>query len=106
MCTALVVLFVLEKSQRPEALPGLPLLRRLRRLDPIGTVLLSASLACLLLALQFLSTSVPATDARVWGCLLGIGILAASFVGLQIHSDERQVLASLPAPLSRPLRPG
>jgi hypothetical protein len=81
-----MIFFILDRTEKPEL--KMPLLQRLGRLDPAGSVLLAASLVCLFLALQFLASAIPASDARVYGCLIGCGILAVVFVGVQIHGGE------------------
>ena len=81
-----MIFFILDRTKRAEY--EWPLLRRLRRLDPAGAILLAASLICLFLALQYLSSAIPASNARVYGCLIGCGILAVAFVGMQIYGAE------------------
>ena len=81
-----MIFFILDRTKRTEH--EMPLLRRLRKLDPAGSVLLAASLVCLFLALQYLSSAIPASNARVYGCLIGFGILVVAFVGMQIYGAE------------------
>lgn len=65
--------------------------QKVARLDIPGAVLLAAALACLLLALQWGGTTHAWSNSRVWGCLLGFGLLSLAFALLQVKLGDRQV---------------
>ncbi len=64
---------------------------KLASLDPISAALLLASLTCLVLGLQWGGVSLPWTDSRVWGTILGFGLMLAVFVVRQIRLKEKYV---------------
>ena len=61
------------------------------KLDPLGICLLLAAFICLLLALDLGGITYPWSDSRVWGCLLGFGLLISAFTWLQVYGDYRFV---------------
>ncbi|GJC92754.1 MFS transporter [Colletotrichum higginsianum] len=66
-----------------------PFVKKVRRMDPLGTALLIPALVSLLLALQWGGTEYPWSDGRVWGCLVCSGVLAALFVAsLWVNGDD------------------
>ena len=48
---------------------------------------------CLLLALQWGGTTYKWSNSKVWGCLLGFGLLIITFTGIQFWKGD---LATLP----------
>ncbi len=79
--SAVVVFFVVERKPSPQE--HLPLLEKLVRLDLAGSVLLTGSLVCLFLALEWGGTVLAWSAPTVWGCLLGFGLIAVIFVFYQ-----------------------
>lgn len=57
-------------------------------------------MTCLVLALQWGGTVYPWSNSRVWGLLLGFGLLTILFVGLQIRGKEEYVHTFLLLPHS------
>ncbi|KAF5688336.1 major facilitator superfamily transporter [Fusarium denticulatum] len=53
-----------------------------------SAVILAGALICLFLALQWGGTKHPWSDSRVWGCLIGFGLLLTLFVYIQIRQGE------------------
>ncbi|KAJ4258183.1 hypothetical protein NW762_008329 [Fusarium torreyae] len=53
-----------------------------------SSLVLSGTLVCLFLALQWGGSVYPWSDSRVWGCLLGFGLLLILFVVIQIRQKE------------------
>ncbi len=51
------------------------------------------AIVCLLLALQWGGTTYPWSNSKVWGCLLGFGLLMTVFTGIQLWKGD---LATLP----------
>lgn len=62
---------------------------KLVRLDPIGAILLTSSLICLFLALQWGGNQLPWSSPKVWGCLICSGLLAILFIVLQAIREEK-----------------
>ncbi|TLS25063.1 hypothetical protein PpBr36_07874 [Pyricularia pennisetigena] len=88
-------------AQHPES--TLPLPQKLLRLDPLGTLFLSAATASLLLALQWGGTSHYWTDKPVWGSLAAAGLLFSAFAVAQRY-PHHPAAASLPPSLLRSSR--
>ncbi|KAH7064488.1 putative efflux pump antibiotic resistance protein [Paraphoma chrysanthemicola] len=68
--------------------PKEPLLRRIDRFDPIGTVLLIPAVICLLLALQWGGVKYPWNSGRVIALFVVGGLLLLGFVGVQQWKQE------------------
>ena len=77
------------KSPPPPAKAGLSRLQKLRQLDIPGATLLISAITYLLLALQWGGTVYPWSDAKVFGCLIGFGVIIIAFFALQIKDKER-----------------
>lgn len=73
------VAFALEVIPPPAQTLSSILPQKLARLNISGAVLLAAALACLLLALQWGGTTYAWSYSRVWGGLLGFGLLSSAF---------------------------
>ncbi|UPK91030.1 hypothetical protein LCI18_001965 [Fusarium solani-melongenae] len=65
-----------------------PLKQKLLGLGLKSAVVLTATLVCLFLALQWGGTVYPWRDSRVWGCLLGFGFLLILFSYIQVRQKE------------------
>lgn len=65
---------------------------RIKEIDLLGALFLICSIVCLLLALQWGGTTYPWHNSKVWGCLLGFGLLIIIFIGLQVHQGDRATL--------------
>ncbi|KAK2473961.1 hypothetical protein H9L39_13921 [Fusarium oxysporum f. sp. albedinis] len=57
-----------------------------------SAVILAGALVCLFLALQWGGTKHPWSDSRVWGCLVGFGLLLTLFVYIQIRQGEAALI--------------
>ena len=87
---ALVIVAIFLKPPTPPKIAlSLSSREKLARLDIGGILLLTAALVCLLLALMWGGTVFPWSDSRVWGCLLGTGLLITAFVALQFALQDR-----------------
>lgn len=84
---AVIVLYILDR--KPSRHKDLPILEKLVRLDPLGASLLTSSLTCLFLALQWGGNQLPWSSPKVWGCLLGFGVLTILFIVLQAIRGEK-----------------
>ncbi|KAI5263785.1 putative major facilitator superfamily transporter [Aureobasidium subglaciale] len=73
---------------------------KVKQIDILGAFLLICAIVCLLLALQWGGTTYPWSNSKVWGCLLGFGLLISVFIALQatlpprILVKQRTVLVS------------
>lgn len=72
----------------PVADAHLSILQKLAKSGFGGAVILIAMTTCLVLALQWGGSVHPWSDSRVWGLLLGFGLLAAFFIAMQIRQKE------------------
>ncbi|THZ77797.1 putative major facilitator superfamily transporter [Aureobasidium pullulans] len=65
---------------------------KIRQIDLLGAFLLICAIVCLLLALQWGGTTYPWSNSKVWGCLLGFGLIISIFIALQIKLGDRATL--------------
>ncbi|KAK4551814.1 hypothetical protein LTR86_010900 [Recurvomyces mirabilis] len=65
---------------------------KIKQIDLLGAFFLICAIVCLLLALQWGGSLYPWQDSRVWGCLLGFGLILAVFLGLQFWLQERATI--------------
>lgn len=94
--SALCLVFTYVGFQEPaREHTNITLKEKLLSLDPIGTCLILASMTCLVLALQWGGAVLPWNDSRVWGTLLGFGLLLILFLFLQVRQNERYHWKSL-----------
>ena len=63
--------------------------QKLVEMDLPGTTLFVSSMTSLFLALQWGGTDYPWSNSKVWGLILGSGLLFAAFIALQIYLGER-----------------
>ncbi|WQF80414.1 Putative major facilitator superfamily, MFS transporter superfamily [Colletotrichum destructivum] len=83
----LLVWFALRKPP-PAVQGGLPWLQKIRQIDIPGAILLLGATSCLNLALQWGGIVYPWSNANVFGCLIGFGLLLATFLYLQVRGKE------------------
>ncbi|OBR12567.1 MFS transporter [Colletotrichum higginsianum IMI 349063] len=83
----LLVWFALRKPP-PAVQGGLPWLQKIRQVDIPGAILLLGATSCLNLALQWGGIVYPWSNANVFGCLIGFGLLLATFLYLQVRGKE------------------
>ncbi|KAF7916838.1 uncharacterized protein EAE98_010560 [Botrytis deweyae] len=88
---ALVAVFLKIKSIEKTA-RNLPLAIKLKRMDPIGIIIVIASVCCLFLALQFGGVSSPWKSSRVIGLFTGFGLLLIAFGILQWKLGENATI--------------
>jgi MFS family permease len=70
----------------------LPVRERVKNIDIVGAVFLICAIVCLLLCLQWGGFSYAWSDSRVWGTLLGFGLLISVFVGIQLRQKNRATI--------------
>lgn len=71
---------------------GLTTKEKILEIDLVGAVFLICAIVCLLLALQWGGSKYPWHDSKVWGCLLGFGLLIALFIAQQFRRGERATI--------------
>jgi MFS family permease len=84
--SVLLTHFAIKEPEREST--KAPLLEKLAKLDPVGTLVLMGSVVCLILALQWGGITMPWSDSRVWGCLLGFVLTLALFIWYQVKRKE------------------
>ncbi|KAL3420899.1 major facilitator superfamily transporter [Phlyctema vagabunda] len=65
---------------------------KILEIDLLGALFLICAIVCLLLALQWGGTTYPWSNSKVWGCLLGFGLLIIVFIGQQFRRGERATI--------------
>jgi MFS family permease len=65
---------------------------KILEIDLVGAAFLICGIVCLLLALQWGGTTYPWHDSKVWGCLLGFGLLIIIFIAQQFRRGERATI--------------
>lgn len=87
---ALLTVFFFFKN--PERKHGdMTFKEKIKQVDLLGAFFLICAIVCLLLALQWGGSLYPWHDSRVWGCLLGFGLLISIFIALQFRLGDRYV---------------
>lgn len=66
--------------------------QKILEIDLLGAFFLICSIVCLLLALQWGGTTYPWKDSKVWGCLLGFGLMIIIFVAQQFRRGDRATI--------------
>ena len=85
----IIIATVLEPPPATKLAQSLSLKQKIARLDILGASLLVAAFVCLLIALQWGGTTYEWSNSKVWGCLLGFGLLILAFIVLQFHLKDR-----------------
>ena len=83
----LTVFFFFKNPERPHT--GLTFKEKIKQIDLGGAFLLICGIVCLLLALQWGGTTYPWHDSKVWGCILGFGLIIGCFIALQFKLGPR-----------------
>ncbi|KAF2002924.1 MFS general substrate transporter [Amniculicola lignicola CBS 123094] len=65
---------------------------RIKELDLPGAVFLICAIVCLLLALQWGGQTYPWRSSKVWGTLLGFGLLIPIFICIQFYQKDRATI--------------
>lgn len=86
-----VIAIFLKPPPRSHLASSLSPMQKVARIDFGGAFLLIAAFVCLLLALQWGGTTYAWSDSRVWGCLLGFGLIVLAFAALQIQLKHRSI---------------
>ncbi len=86
---AIIIAVVALWVRPPHVDQKLSILARLKTMDWAGACLLLGSTVCLLIALQQGGITHPWSDSRVFGLLIGFGLIFIAFMGLQHFLGER-----------------
>lgn len=85
-----VVFFFFTNPERKYS--HLPIRTRLANIDMAGAVFLICAIVSLLLALQWGGFTYAWSDSKVWGTLLGFGLLILVFVAIQFYQKDRATI--------------
>lgn len=66
--------------------------QRIKEIDIIGAIFLICAIVCLLLALQWGGQVYPWKNSKVWGTLLGFGLIIAVFIVIQIYQKDKATI--------------
>jgi predicted MFS family arabinose efflux permease len=76
----------------PRQASNMSVKKRILEIDLLGAAFLMSAIVCLLLALQWGGSTYPWKDSRVWGCLLGFGLLLIVFIAQQLRRGDRATI--------------
>ena len=76
----------------PRKSTGMSLKTKILEIDLMGAGFLICAIVCLLLALQWGGSTYPWRNSKVWGCLLGFGLLIIIFIFLQFRRGDRATI--------------
>ncbi|ORY61596.1 major facilitator superfamily domain-containing protein [Pseudomassariella vexata] len=88
----LVLIWFALRKPPPAVKGGLPWIQKMRQLDIPGATLLLGATSCLNLVLQWGGIVYPWSDANVFGCLIGFGLLLIAFLYLQVRGGESSTI--------------
>ncbi|RYP10803.1 hypothetical protein DL764_000425 [Monosporascus ibericus] len=88
----LVVVWFILRNPPPAAKAGLSWIQKIRQLDIPGATVLLGAITCLNLALQWGGIVYPWSNANVFGCLIGFGLLLIAFLYLQTRGKESSTI--------------
>jgi hypothetical protein len=83
----LVILLVYKP--KPREASSLALRQKLVHLGFDSAAILTGAITCLLLVLHYGGIIYPWSDSRVWGCILGFGLLLGLFIVMQVLQRDR-----------------
>lgn len=90
-CFGLVLLFLkLQKSRETDAKRSIK--EHILDLDPLGGILIIASICCLLLALQWAGTTKAWDSPTIIGLFIGFGLLLAAFACTQAYVGDQATI--------------
>ncbi|TEY56427.1 hypothetical protein BOTCAL_0225g00070 [Botryotinia calthae] len=76
----------------PRKISGMTVKQRILEIDLVGATFLMGAIISLLLALQWGGSKYPWSNSKVWGCLLGFGLLIIVFIIQQFRRGERATI--------------
>lgn len=66
--------------------------QKIREMDLPGAFFLISAITCLLLALSWGGVKYSWRDSKVWGCLIGFGLLIIIFIAIQARKGEHATI--------------
>jgi len=84
------VFFFFHNPERPHN--KMTTREKIAQIDLLGAFFLICAIVCLLLALQWGGTTYAWSNSKVWGCLLGFGLLIIVFTALQLYKGDKATL--------------
>lgn len=85
-----VVFFFFANPERQYS--HIPIKERIKKIDLIGAVFLICAIVSLLLALQWGGQTYPWKNSKVWGTLLGFGLIISVFIGVQFWKKDEATI--------------
>ncbi|CZS89902.1 related to aflatoxin efflux pump AFLT [Rhynchosporium graminicola] len=85
-----VVWFFFKPPVRKDS--GMTTKQKILEIDLLGALFLICAIVCLLLALQWGGTQYAWSNSKVWGCILGFGLLLTVFIALQFRRGDRATI--------------
>lgn len=82
-----VVFFFFSNPERKYS--HIPFTERIKNIDMAGAVFLICAIVSLLLALQWGGFTYPWSNSKVWGTLLGFGLIITVFIVIQVYQKDR-----------------
>jgi len=67
-------------------------MQKIAEIDLVGACLLISCIVCLLLALQWGGSVYPWNSSKVWGCILGFGLILMLFAYTQFKRGDRATI--------------
>ncbi len=87
-----LVLLGLKLKSKKDPMRELPTTEKLKRLDPLGIILLLGAVSCLFLALQWGGSRFTWDSSKIIGLLIGSGLLSLLFCALQWWLAEKATI--------------
>jgi MFS family permease len=84
------VFFFFKPPERKSS--GFTTKQKILEIDLVGALFLICAIVCLLLALQWGGSKYPWHDSKVWGCMVGFGLLIIIFIAQQFRRGERATI--------------
>ncbi|TFK46304.1 major facilitator superfamily protein [Heliocybe sulcata] len=91
--SVVVIMFILHLPPSNKPGPALTFAQKMKRLDPLGTLVFLPSMICLLLALQWGGTTYAWSSARIIALFVVFAVLLLAFIAIQILSKENATLS-------------
>ncbi|KAI9844054.1 MAG: hypothetical protein M1838_002345 [Thelocarpon superellum] len=88
---ALATVFLFFKNPK-RRVNNLSLGQKIQEIDLLGAAFLICGIVCLLLALQWGGTTYAWSDSKVWGCIIGAGLIILVFIALQFYRGDRATI--------------
>ncbi|EPS44955.1 hypothetical protein H072_993 [Dactylellina haptotyla CBS 200.50] len=84
------VLFFFKPPERKAT--NLTVKERIGKMDILGAFFLICAIVCLLLALQWGGFTYSWSNSKVWGCILGFGLLIIIFIYIQFREQDNATI--------------